>query len=264
MSIFSKLSQSRKAAKKHKLKAAEKEEEVAAAKISYRHLPTHAAVDALNGAPSTWNSSDRDKIREAHKRRSKIVAMTRLESSRSALSMMNYGASGSAQQQTISRTYSNLNNPAFFDRPEGFKGNSYYGVEPAQKRDKSRSQSYENAVHGPSPLSNSNSPDHSEEVSPLVSSGSSSSSGSSDHLQIATNARPKRKHSLPIPTYFAEKDVFDRLHTSTTRKLGEAPLYDHPPPTAFKQAAVAKVTQYPPKRMRWSLMGKKHSSTVAV
>lgn len=68
----------------------------------------------------------------------------------------------------------------------------------------------------------------------------------------------------PQPMVYEEKDVFDRLHTSTTRKLGEAPQYDSPPIVA--KTAVAPTTAVPPqkqKRNRWSLLGKKHASTIS-
>ena len=72
MSIFSKFSRAKRAAEKHKtLKAAKEEPQEAA---PYRHIPTHAAVDALSGAPSSWQHEDREAIRfQNDKRRSQMI-----------------------------------------------------------------------------------------------------------------------------------------------------------------------------------------------
>lgn len=68
MSIFSKIKGAKKAADKHK------QEQASAGKkegqVPYRHIPTHAAVDALTGAPSSWREEDRAAIKHQHKRRS--------------------------------------------------------------------------------------------------------------------------------------------------------------------------------------------------
>jgi len=155
MSIFQKLSQSRKAAKEHKSKIAEKDES-AAKPVKYRHVPTHAAVDALNNAPSTWKISDRPKIREQHKRRS-MMALSRTGSAQGALSAMN-GESSTDSAQPLPRINSyGSHNAAWFDRPGGHSSRppSCLG-EPAQKRHKpSRAQSFHESGIGRSPLSNS-------------------------------------------------------------------------------------------------------------
>lgn len=91
MSIFTKLKLSKKAAKEHKQheqEAAQKED--APVKTPYRHIPTHAAVDALSGAPSSWKHDDRSKIKAEHSRRS-LMSM-----SRSTSVLSGPAASGSA------------------------------------------------------------------------------------------------------------------------------------------------------------------------
>lgn len=78
MSIFSKIKGAKKAANKHKEeKARQSPTMVRDAPAPYRHIPTHAAVDALSGAPSSWKEEDRSAIKAQHKRRS---MMTRAES----------------------------------------------------------------------------------------------------------------------------------------------------------------------------------------
>lgn len=127
MSIFAKIKQSRKAAKEHKEKVAEKENTVV--KVPYKHVPTHAAVDALSGAPSTWKQDDRQKIKEHHKRRSQMN-FSRTASSLSTVSYLNSAAGPSEYQPSTVRnsTYSS-HNPTWFDR-----GEQLHSDYPAQKR----------------------------------------------------------------------------------------------------------------------------------
>ncbi|KAL8971202.1 MAG: hypothetical protein Q9197_003398 [Variospora fuerteventurae] len=71
MSIFSKIKGAKKAAEKHKqAKASEIPVEKKDAPVPYRHIPTHAAADALTGTPSSWREEDRAAIQHHHKRRS--------------------------------------------------------------------------------------------------------------------------------------------------------------------------------------------------
>lgn len=245
MSLFSKIKQGRKAAKDHK--AAEKEkEEMAAAKKPYKHVPTHAAVDALSGAPSSWKHEDRTKIKEHHHRRSKM-ALSRTASNLSTALHSNNSAGGS-QVYVLPRnaSYSGYN-PTWHDRT----GDLYYSNEPRDRRAKSsKHHSYHDSGVGPSPLG---SHVQSEEASPVNSSGNSTTS-SSDNLPEIQMA-PKDSNR-PQPLTFAEKDIFQRLHTSTTRKLGEAPLSSPPKPKVIAQVATQEVK---PKKQRWSFLNKRNS-----
>jgi len=68
----------------------------------------------------------------------------------------------------------------------------------------------------------------------------------------------------PQPTTYVEKDIFQRLHTSTTRKIGEAPIMDSVPVKAQVTATVvAQEQKEKPKKARWSLMGKRTSIAAA-
>ncbi|KAL8920017.1 MAG: hypothetical protein Q9172_004688 [Xanthocarpia lactea] len=70
MSIFSKIKGAKKAADKHKqAKSTEIPVEIKDTPVPYRHVPTHAAVDALTGAPASWREEDRAAIKHQHKRR---------------------------------------------------------------------------------------------------------------------------------------------------------------------------------------------------
>ena len=74
MSIFSKIKGAKKAADKHKqAKSTEVPVEIKDTPVPYRHIPTHAAVDALTGAPASWREEDRVAIKHQHKRRSMMT-----------------------------------------------------------------------------------------------------------------------------------------------------------------------------------------------
>jgi hypothetical protein len=282
MSVFSKIMMSRKAAKEAKeQKTVVKQKEEAVAKTPYKHVPTHAAVDALSGAPSTWKVDDRSKIREHHKRRSQMV-ISRTGSSLSNVSYMNAAAGPSSMPPLPRNSSYSSYNPTWFDRG----GDVYYANEQKRQRP-SRNHSYHDSGIGPSPLasnlqsegtSSSNSMQHITnaafqsqvdhgltsytEVSPVVSSGNSTTSNSSDNLEIPVTQKSKHVSHRPQPIVYAEQDIFDRLHTSTTRKLGEAPLHDSPP---IKAPVLKVVTQeVKPKKQRWSLLGKKNSAAIQV
>lgn len=73
MSIFSMLRRGRQAAKEHTTKQPQeiKPEE---AKPRYRHIPKHAAIDALSSGPPSHRESDRPKIQEQNRIRSSLTA----------------------------------------------------------------------------------------------------------------------------------------------------------------------------------------------
>ncbi|RFU72268.1 hypothetical protein TARUN_9988 [Trichoderma arundinaceum] len=73
MSIFSRMRKSRQQAKEHNAKLAEQEKKEVD-KAPYRHVPTHAATDAIASAPPSWREADRQKIQEQNRRRSAMAA----------------------------------------------------------------------------------------------------------------------------------------------------------------------------------------------
>ncbi|KAI3329034.1 hypothetical protein HD806DRAFT_270405 [Xylariaceae sp. AK1471] len=73
MSIFSIIKRGRAQAKEHTVKQADKVKEEAV-KLPYRHVPTHAATDALATAPASWKQDDRSKIKEQNQRRSAMAS----------------------------------------------------------------------------------------------------------------------------------------------------------------------------------------------
>ncbi|KAM0258215.1 hypothetical protein ACHAQJ_003983 [Trichoderma viride] len=74
MSIFSRMRKSRQQAKDHNAKLAEQEKKEEGGKVPYRHVPKHAATDAIASAPPSWRDDDRQKIQEQHRRRSSMAA----------------------------------------------------------------------------------------------------------------------------------------------------------------------------------------------
>lgn len=73
MSIFSRMRKSRQQAKEHNAKIAEQEKKETE-KTPYKHVPTHAATDAIASAPPSWREADRQKIQEQNRRRSAMAA----------------------------------------------------------------------------------------------------------------------------------------------------------------------------------------------
>lgn len=72
MSIFSKIKDAKQAANQHKASIAVARHapvDTKATIIPYRHIPTHAAVDAFSGAPSSWKEEDRSAIKAQNKKR---------------------------------------------------------------------------------------------------------------------------------------------------------------------------------------------------
>lgn len=101
MSIFSKIRGAKKAADEHKgAKAQSNGNDDTHKPVPYRHLPTHAAIDALSGAPSSWKAQDKSAIKAQHKRRS---AMSRNSSSLSTVTTMQRSSSYQGSAWTSSR-----------------------------------------------------------------------------------------------------------------------------------------------------------------
>ncbi|KAK7956085.1 uncharacterized protein PG986_005307 [Apiospora aurea] len=67
--MFSIIKRGRQQAKDHSAKVAEKNKDEETKK-PYRHVPTHAALDAMAGTPSSWRDEERPRILEQHRRRS--------------------------------------------------------------------------------------------------------------------------------------------------------------------------------------------------
>ena len=78
MSVFGLIRKGRQAAKEHNAKQAEKDKkdqkDQGQEKVPYKHVPRHAAIDAMAGGPASFRDADRQKIQEQNRRRSALTA----------------------------------------------------------------------------------------------------------------------------------------------------------------------------------------------
>ncbi|KZF22927.1 hypothetical protein L228DRAFT_268298 [Xylona heveae TC161] len=204
MSIFSKLSSAKKAAEKHKSAQQAHEKAETTAPAPYKHIITHAAVDALSGAPSSWKNEDRQLIREHHRRRSAMI-----------------------------RNNSGLSSVSTLPRTSSYHG-SAWNYRPSDST---------KLLKVPSEQGMARSPVTSTDISPIASSSQSTTSDSSSSLEIQGEV------------HFPEQNVLNQLHKSTYRKVGEAPLYDAPPPRPKAQTNVSVTPIENKKRWRFSKSG---------
>lgn len=123
MPLLSVIRRGREQAKDKKAQdASAKEKGEQAPKVPYRHVPTHAAVDAISGAPNTFRDFDRAKILEQHRRRSTLPANVprgKHPAVRhgSSLSVVSYPSSQAAATPIISRTGSAQSMPLHHHHP---------------------------------------------------------------------------------------------------------------------------------------------------
>ncbi|ROT39414.1 hypothetical protein SODALDRAFT_339744 [Sodiomyces alkalinus F11] len=120
MSVFSSIRKARSHAKEHKKIQTEQEQKEKESHVPYRHVPTHAASDALTNAPPSWRVDDRGKIVEQNRRRSAMAA-----------SGMNMRMPGPPPR--IASSLSHVSFPAANANPVGNlpRTYSYTGVPPA-------------------------------------------------------------------------------------------------------------------------------------
>lgn len=123
MSVFSKIKRSRQQAKEHNQKEADKAKKEAT-HAPYRHVPTHAAIDALSGAPPSWKHDDRAKIVDLNRRRSAMAASGR--------DMRMPGPPSLAGLPRVASSLSHVSYPSMHADPSGYmpRAYSYTGVPP--------------------------------------------------------------------------------------------------------------------------------------
>lgn len=125
MSIFSMMKKGRQAAKEHNAKKNEKQAKEQQTP-PYKHIPKHAAIDALSGGPASWREVDRPRILEQNRRRSAMTAsglgmsgvMTPVHSGmmvprvHSSLSHVSYPSSYASPMVQVPRAYSYSSMPS--------------------------------------------------------------------------------------------------------------------------------------------------------
>ncbi|OHW90835.1 hypothetical protein CSPAE12_10552 [Colletotrichum incanum] len=256
MSVFSLIKRSRQQAKEHKQKQAEKAAEPP--KEPYRHVPTHAAIDALSGAPSSFKHEDRPKIMEQNRRRSAMAA--------SGLTRMPGPTLPRVSSSLSHVTYPSVNASPMGNMPRAY---SYSGVPPPAPYWQERNKSSVYSVPDGSRISlkgkevdrswdsGRNSPTSVKAESP---SGSSSHSTSS---QEDLEMKPTRHHQSMPPARRNPAAVTHahRLHPSSRRASDASERGDgspkaeksststdraKPPPSMRGFSAIPGITSLPP------------------
>ncbi|KAH6856668.1 hypothetical protein B0I37DRAFT_426064 [Chaetomium sp. MPI-CAGE-AT-0009] len=234
MSMFSMIKRGRQAAKEHRAEQAKKEKEEVQ-KPPYKHVPKHAAIDAMSGGPGGWRENDRARIVEQNRRRSAMTAsgvgmsgmitpvhsgMPRVHSS---LSNVSYPSAYASPVVHLPRGYSYGSMPAGW-APHGremtYSPIDVGSISPKGKEverivDSSRtSRSSSKMSAGRIPLPPAGTLGGRDTApSPVESSGDSTSS--QDDLEM----KPAAKHSPARPT--SQSESIHRLHPGRSRRISD-------------------------------------------
>ncbi|KAL8659230.1 MAG: hypothetical protein Q9202_007225 [Teloschistes flavicans] len=229
MSIFSKIKGAKKAADKHKkAKSTEIPVEQKDVPIPYRHIPTHAAIDALTGAPASWREEDRAAIKYQHHRRSMITRNNSAMSSGGTLYHNNSYSGSDFSSYGMTAAPSTRPSSSKLDTRRSYQGPGQYQPSPLGST-------------GPSPTGSEH-----------------SNSSSSSHLVelpvVAPRPQMRGQHLSPM----------DHAPRHTTRKIGEAPLFDKAPLKVTPVTApIATPTPVNSKKRSWGFM-KRNSQAPAI
>ncbi|KAI0890433.1 uncharacterized protein GGS22DRAFT_13569 [Annulohypoxylon maeteangense] len=246
MSVFSLIKRGRAQAKEHNAKQAERAKEEAV-KLPYRHVVSHAASDALSGAPSSWKHADRPRIMEQNKRRTAIMAKdpntTGLPRVGSSLSYVSYASVYGTPVVPLPRNYSYNNVPTSWrDQLANFHEGPDYFTQPVNggsTKGKGLDHVRTPGSIGPAPR---RSPRHSSTVSSKDVSQDSSTgnlSGSEDDLEMKTRIVINRR-----PQSIAYHSSASQQSTSSSEKSYRTPLTS----AGTGNEPAAKVDRYYPPR----------------
>ncbi|KXX80259.1 hypothetical protein MMYC01_203600 [Madurella mycetomatis] len=270
MSVFSMIKRGRQAAKEHRAEQAEKEKKEAA-KPPYKHIPKHAAIDALSGGPAGWREHDRQRIVEQNRRRSAMTAsgvgmsgmitpvhagMPRVSSS---LSHVSYPSAYASPVVQVPRNYSYGSMPPGWTSQGGEM--SYTSIDMASSMSPkgkeverivldssrtSRSSSKVSTSRVLLPLGNGDAT-----VSPAESSSNSSSSGDDLEMRPTQESAPTSvmRSSRPV----SEIEPIHRLHPGHSRRVSD-PNHSsatpsrspHTPRNSPRNTAIPPVPALPP------------------
>lgn len=244
MSVFSMIKRGRQAAKEHRAEQAKKEKEEAQ-KAPYKHIPRHAAIDALSGGPAGWKENDRRRIVEQNKRRSAMTTsgvgmsgfMTPVHAgmprTHSALSHVSYPSSSASPVVQLPRAYSYSSMPPGWtshareisyspiDMVTSLKGKEVERVLDSARTSRSSSKMSTGRVPLPPSAQFGNG-----DATPSPVPSSSDSASSQEDLEM----KPVARHSAPIPsspgatrpgrpTNDAER--IHRLHPGRSRRISD-------------------------------------------
>ncbi|KAI0175903.1 hypothetical protein GGR52DRAFT_336007 [Hypoxylon sp. FL1284] len=241
MSVFSLIKRGRAQAKEHNAKRAEKTKEDTVT-LPYKHVVTHAALDALSGAPSSWRQDDRPKIMEQNRRRSVMAAsrasqpaMPRVGSS---LSYVSNASDYMTPVVPLPKNYSHSNLSSWREQLGGPQEGYDYFSPPRNYKGKERE--YTSPLGLATPVSRSSPMQMSAVSSQGVSlSGSSGNSNSSDEeLEIGNKTTNHRPENVSHPIYLSQRssssETSNRTPLTSSRSTFEGPAKNdrHYPPLA--------------------------------
>ncbi|OHE95215.1 hypothetical protein CORC01_09476 [Colletotrichum orchidophilum] len=287
MAVFSLFKKSRQQAKDFKQKQAEKAAE--APKEPYRHIPTHAAVDALSGAPSAFKHEDRPRIMEQNRRRSAMAASglskmpgPSLPRVSSSLSHVTYPSAHATPMGNLPRAYSYSGGAPPMPYWQERNKESIYGVPDSSRI--SLKGSLKGKEVDRSYASGRNSPSSAKAESPTGS--SSHSTSSQEDLEM----KPARHQPMPPAASEGHRNPVAAVHTHrlhpSSRRASDAseraegsPKAEHsspttdrikPPPPMRGFNAIPAMTSLPPMQFgnspptQQNLVASSAASTVSV
>ncbi|KAI1125935.1 hypothetical protein F5Y10DRAFT_221709 [Nemania abortiva] len=264
MSVFSIIRRGRAQAKEHNAKQADKEKSEAV-KLPYKHVPTHAATDALATAPASWKHDDRPRIREQNRRRSAMAAngshggLPRVGSN---LSQVSYPSVYATPVVPLPKNYSYSSIPSSWrermaSTPEASEEPDYFSPRDYKGKGKERMPSFTVGTGGTaSPMLSSGrtSPLPSRAAVPVtvgvsgggggsvgmaIGRGLENSSGSEDEREMKKHVKNVSFSTEPRPPSSRDSSTtgerMHRLHPAHARKMSESralPNSDrhYPPP----------------------------------
>ncbi|KAI1779778.1 hypothetical protein F4818DRAFT_153067 [Hypoxylon cercidicola] len=238
MSVFSLIKRGRAQAKEHNAKKAEKAKEEAV-KLPYKHVVTHAALDALSGTPSGWKHADRPKIMEQNKRRTAMVAseanlagMPRVGSS---MSYVSYASVYATPVVPLPKNYSYGNIPSSWREQLGGpqEGHDYFSQ---PKSAKGKEPEYIHPLAGP--VSRSSPAQTSTVSSKGVSLSSGNSNSSDEELEIGNKTTNQLPESVSHQPSLSQKSSSSSETSNRTTLAGSRTIVEataktdrhYPPP----------------------------------
>ncbi|KAI8635330.1 hypothetical protein F5Y19DRAFT_7513 [Xylariaceae sp. FL1651] len=249
MSVFSIIKRGRAQAKEHGAKQVEKVKDEAV-KLPYKHVPTHAAIDAMATAPASWKHDDRPKILEQNRRRSAMASsgtsLSGLPRVGSSLSCASYPPVYANPVVPLPKNYSYSSIPSSWrekmgNTPEGVEGLDYFS-QPGVYRGKGKGKEVvpRFIVGAASPMLSSG------RASPLsgravpVSVGGSSGNSSEDEKETRQKALRNASYNPDFKPYLshtssATRESLHRLHPAHARRRSETSTQTpdrHYPPQA--------------------------------
>ncbi|KAI2617527.1 hypothetical protein GGS26DRAFT_404609 [Hypomontagnella submonticulosa] len=231
MSVFSIIRRSRAQAKEHNARKAEKAKEETV-KLPYKHVVTHAAIDALSGAPSSWKQADRTKIMEQNQRRTAMTAgetsMAGMPRVGSSLSYVSYASVYATPVVPLPRNYSYSNIPTSWRKQlanSHQEGSEYCSHSGSTGNGKGKEKEFiqPSSSIGPSPIIF-------PAVSSVISSKGASLSGSSTNLSAsddelemkkAANHRPR---SIGYQQSLSQQDPQHSSQQSSHQSFHQSPF----------------------------------------